>query len=40
MTNLVMRRMKPAAPLELTKVKTKNKNVIRRPSVNPITNYG
>ena len=34
------REIKPAAPLELTKIKTKNKNVIRRPGVNPITNYG
>jgi phage terminase large subunit GpA-like protein len=38
--NSVLSRMKPAAPLELTKIKTKNKNVVRRPGVNPITNYG
>jgi len=38
--NTLLSRMKPAAPLELTKIKTKNKNVIRRPGVNPITNYG
>jgi phage terminase large subunit GpA-like protein len=38
--NSVLSRMKPAAPLELTKIKNKNKNVVRRPGVNPITNYG